>query len=31
MGEEFRRGGKDSVWGTEHARESVGLMVAKTR
>ncbi|MCJ1246713.1 hypothetical protein MMC30_003922 [Trapelia coarctata] len=29
MGEEFRKGGKDSVWGTEHARESVGLMVAK--
>lgn len=27
--EEFRRGGKDSVWATEQARESVGLMVAK--
>ena len=29
LAEEFRRGGKDGVWGTEHARESVGLMVAK--
>ncbi|MCJ1282684.1 SWI/SNF complex component snf12 [Xylographa opegraphella] len=29
LSEEFRRGGKDGVWGTESVRESVGLMVAK--
>ena len=26
-GDEWRRGGKDSVWGTENVRESVNLMV----
>ena len=26
-GEEWRRGGKDGVWGSEHVRESVNLMV----
>lgn len=31
MGEEWRRGGKDGVWGTENVRESVGLMVQKAR
>jgi SWI/SNF-related matrix-associated actin-dependent regulator of chromatin subfamily D len=29
--DEFRRGGKDGVWGTDNVRESVGLMVAKKR
>ncbi|MCJ1314385.1 hypothetical protein MMC25_008067 [Agyrium rufum] len=29
MAEEFRRGGKDGVWGTEGVKESVGLMMAK--
>ena len=28
-GEEFRRGGRDGVWGSDHVRESVGLMVSK--
>jgi SWI/SNF-related matrix-associated actin-dependent regulator of chromatin subfamily D len=27
--EEFRRGGKEGVWGQEVVREAVGLMVAK--
>lgn len=31
MGEEWRRGGKSGVWGTENVRESVGLMVQKAR
>lgn len=31
MGEEWRRGGKDGVWGTQNVRESVGLMVQKQR
>ena len=31
MGEEWRRGGKGGVWGTENVRESVGLMVQKAR
>lgn len=30
-GEEFRRGGKGGVWGTENVRESVGLMVSHKR
>ncbi|TKA66023.1 hypothetical protein B0A49_10501 [Cryomyces minteri] len=29
IGEEFRRGGRESVWGGEIARESVGLWLAK--
>lgn len=29
--EEFRRGGKDGVWGSELARESVGLWLARTQ
>ena len=29
MGEEFRRGGRDGVWGSDNVRESVGLMVTK--
>lgn len=29
VGEEFRRGGEDGVWGSQNVRESVGLMVAK--
>jgi SWI/SNF-related matrix-associated actin-dependent regulator of chromatin subfamily D len=29
--EEFRRGGKDSVWGSELARESVGLWLARNQ
>ena len=29
MGEEFRRGGRQGVWGSDNVRESVGLMVAK--
>lgn len=29
--EEFRRGGKDGVWGTELARESVGLWLARNQ
>lgn len=28
-GDEWRRGGKDSVWATAHARESVQVMLAK--
>lgn len=28
-GEEFRRGGRDGVWGSELARESVGLWLAR--
>ncbi|CRK22115.1 hypothetical protein BN1708_013305 [Verticillium longisporum] len=28
-GEEWRRGGKDSVWATQNARESVNIMLAK--
>ena len=28
-GEEFRRGGRHGVWGSNHVRESVGLMVSK--
>lgn len=28
-GEEFRRGGRGGVWGSENARESVGLWLAK--
>lgn len=31
MGEEWRRGGKDGVWGTQNVRESVGLMVQKAQ
>ncbi|KAI9811734.1 MAG: hypothetical protein M1827_005279 [Pycnora praestabilis] len=31
QGEEFRRGGADGVWGTDHVRESVGLWLARTR
>ncbi|MCJ1353271.1 MAG: SWI/SNF complex component snf12 [Icmadophila ericetorum] len=31
VGEEFRRGGKNGVWGTEIVRESVGLMVSHKR
>lgn len=31
VGEEWRRGGKDGVWGTQNVRESVGLMVQKAR
>jgi SWI/SNF-related matrix-associated actin-dependent regulator of chromatin subfamily D len=27
--EEFRRGGKDSIWASDLVRESVGLMVAR--
>lgn len=30
-GEEWRKGGKDGVWGTVNVRESVGLMVRKAR
>ena len=29
MGDEYRRGGSEGVWGTENVRESVGLMVSK--
>lgn len=30
--EEFRRGGKDGIWGSEHVRESVNLLLsARTR
>ena len=29
MGDEFRRGGSESVWSSENVRESVGLMVSK--
>lgn len=29
VGDEWRRGGKDSVWTTGHARESVQVMLAK--
>lgn len=29
LGGEWRKGGKDSVWGSEQVREGVGLMVAK--
>lgn len=28
-GDEFRRGGRDSVWATQNARESVNFMLAK--
>lgn len=28
-GSEFRRGGRDGVWGSEKVREAVGLMVSK--
>lgn len=31
MGEEWRKGGKDGVWGTQNVRESVGLMVQKAQ
>lgn len=31
MGEEWRRGGDDGVWGSDVVRESVGLMVQKAR
>jgi hypothetical protein len=27
-GEEFRRGGKDGVWGSENVRESVNLLLS---
>lgn len=30
LAEDFRRGGKQGVWGTENVRESVGLIVAKS-
>lgn len=29
LGGEWRKGGKDGVWGTEQVREGVGLMVQK--
>lgn len=29
MGDEFRRGGKDGVWGSENVKETVGLLVAR--
>lgn len=29
MGEEWRKGGKDGVWGSDIVRESVGLIVQK--
>jgi SWI/SNF-related matrix-associated actin-dependent regulator of chromatin subfamily D len=29
QGEEWRRGGKDGVWGSQNARESVGLWLAR--
>lgn len=29
QGDEFRRGGPDSVWGSQVAKESVGLMMAR--
>ena len=28
-GDEWRRGGRDSVWGTANARESVNVLLAK--
>jgi SWI/SNF-related matrix-associated actin-dependent regulator of chromatin subfamily D len=28
MGEEFRKGGKTGIWGSEHVRESVNLMLS---
>lgn len=28
-GDEWRRGGKDSVWGTQNARESVNVLLSK--
>lgn len=31
MGEEWRKGGKDGVWGSDIVRESVGLIVQKAR
>lgn len=30
-GEEWRKGGKDGVWGSDMVRESVGLKVQKAR
>lgn len=30
-GDEWRRGGKDSVWGTQNARESVNVLLSKQR
>ncbi|KAH0087391.1 hypothetical protein KCU66_g18404, partial [Aureobasidium melanogenum] len=30
-GEEFRRGGKDGAWGTDLAREAVGLWLARQK
>jgi len=30
-GDEWRRGGKDSIWGSDNVRESVNLMVNKSR
>jgi SWI/SNF-related matrix-associated actin-dependent regulator of chromatin subfamily D len=29
VGEEFRRGGTDGVWGSQNVRESVGFLVSK--
>jgi SWI/SNF-related matrix-associated actin-dependent regulator of chromatin subfamily D len=30
-GDEWRRGGKDGIWGSENVRESVNLIVGKSR
>jgi SWI/SNF-related matrix-associated actin-dependent regulator of chromatin subfamily D len=30
-GDEWRRGGKDGIWGSDHVRESVNLMVGKAQ
>lgn len=30
LGDEWRKGGKDGVWGTQTARESVGLFLARS-
>lgn len=30
-GDEWRKGGKDSIWGTQNARESVNVLLSKQR
>ncbi len=31
LGEEFRKGGREGVWGSEGVRETVGLMISRQR